>query len=465
MSVKGKVIAVYGSVVDVAFNSIEELAMINALLSVKVPNAPDVVLEVVEHRKGNICRCLALDFTYGVGRNMEVTVNNKGLVIPVEVEKLYGRVLNVLAQPVDHKGAIDFGEEVIPVHAGVNRADLKIVKGSEIKTEMICSGIKIIDLLFPLFKGSKTGLLGGAALGKTVLILEIIHNIISYQNGTCVFAGVGERIREGNELFYEFEKADLLKRSILVFGQMDEPPGARFEAAQTAIALAELLLNQRQDVLLFVDNIFRFAQAGMELSTLLGRIPSEAGYQATLTSEISQLHERIRSKENASVTAIEAVYVPADDLTDPAVVSIFAHLDSIIVLSRSLVQRGIYPAIDPLLSSTSMMSAAILGKRHFDVAQEVLRHLRRYEELERIVSIIGKEELSQTEKVVFDRARKIQNFLSQPFFVAAAYSGKDGAYVQLEDTIKGCESILSGDFDKIDESRLYLVGSLGKMAE
>lgn len=465
MGAKGKVIAVYGSVVDVQFNSTEDLAVINALLTIKLPNDKDVVLEVVEHKKGNICRCLALDFTYGLGRNMEATVNNRGLVIPTQVEKLYGRVLNVLCEPIDFKGPIDFGDEVIQVHSGVNRANLKIVKDEEIKTEMICSGIKIIDLLFPLFKGSKTGLLGGAALGKTVLILEIIHNIISYQNGTCVFAGIGERIREGNELYYEFEKADLLKRSILVFGQMDEPPGARFEAAQTAIALAELLLNQRQDVLLFVDNIFRFAQAGMELSTLLGRIPSEAGYQATLTSEISQLHERIRSKENSSVTAIEAVYVPADDLTDPAVVSIFAHLDSIIVLSRALVQRGIYPAIDPLLSSTSMMSAAILGKRHFDVAQEVLRHLRRHEELERIVSIIGKEELSQTEKVIFDRARKIQNFLSQPFFVASAYSGKEGAYVQLEDAIKGCEAILSGDFDKIDESRLYLVGSLGKMAE
>lgn len=456
---KGLVIGVYGSVVDTQFEG--EPPPLNALVKVAIPPGKEVVLEVVEHREKNVCRCLALDFTYGVGRNMPVTVAEAGLVIPTNPSHLYGRVLNVLAKPIDHKGDIPFAD-VVPVHRSISATDLKIRQKDTVKNEMIMTGIKVIDLLFPLMKGSKTGLLGGAALGKTILILEIIHNIISYQSGTCVFAGVGERIREGNELYYEFQRTDLLKRSILIFGQMNEPPGARFEAAQTAVALAEELMEQRQDVLLFMDNIFRFAQAGGELSTLLGRIPSEAGYQSTLTTEISQLHERIRSRPNSSITAIEAVYVPADDLTDPAVVSIFSHLDSIIVLSRALVQRGLYPAIDPLLSSTNFLNPAIVGRRHFDIAQEVMRHLRKCEELERIVSIIGKEELSQAEKVIFDRARKIQNFLSQPFFTAQTYSDREGLYVNLEDTLWGCEKIISGDLDKIDESRLYLIGGLGK---
>jgi len=461
-SFKGVIIAVYGSVVDAQFEG--KTPVLNSLIKIALPDGKEVVLEVVEHREGNICRCLALDFTYGLGRNMPVAVEESGLVIPAEPFKLCGRVLNVLGKPIDHKEALSFSE-FIPVHRSLSQSDLKIRETDEIKTEMVMTGIKVIDLLFPMMKGSKTGLLGGAALGKTILILEIIHNIITYQSGTCVFAGIGERIREGNELFYEFGRTDLLKRSILIFGQMNEPPGARFEAAQTAVALAELLMEQRKDVLLFMDNIFRFAQAGGELSTLLGRIPSEAGYQSTLTSEISQLHERIRSRPNSSITAIEAVYVPADDLTDPAVVSIFAHLDSIIVLSRSLVQRGLYPAIDPLLSSTNFLNPATVGRRHFDIAQEVMRHLHKCEELERIVSIIGKEELSQAEKTVFDRARKLQNFLSQPFFTAQTYSDREGAYVSLEDTLWGCEKIISGDLDKIDESRLYLIGALGKILE
>lgn len=455
----GKVVGVYGSVVDVQFDQDTRMPAINAILKVKMPGGKDVVLELVEHRGNNICRCLSFDFTYGVGRNMDVSVESSGLVIPVEVTRLYGRVLNFMAKPIDHKEELVFNE-FIPVYNSIVQANIEIKQNDIITTEVILTGIKIIDLLFPLIKGSKAGLLGGAALGKTILILEIIHNIISYQSGTCVFAGVGERIREGNELYYEFERADLLKRSILIFGQMNEPPGARFEAARTAVALAELLIEQNQDVLLFIDNIFRFAQAGSELSTLLGRIPSEAGYQSTLTSEISQLHERIRSKGTASITAIEAVYVPADDLTDPAVVAIFAHLDSILVLSRSLVQKGIYPAIDPLLSSTNSMNPSIVGRRHFDIAQEVLRHFRRYEELEKIASIIGKQELSIGEKVIFDRALKLQNFLSQAFFIAEPYLGKEGAYVSLEETLRGCERIITGDFDKVDASELYLIGAL-----
>lgn len=459
MGTLGKVIAVYGTVVDVQFDKNTVLPAINSILRVIMPNEKNIVLELVEHRENNICRCLSFDFTYGVGRNMAVMVENSGLVIPIEVTRLYGRVLNFMAKPIDHKEELVFNE-FKPVHNSIAQASVEFKLNEEIKSEVILTGIKMIDLLFPLVKGSKTGLLGGAALGKTILILEIIHNIISYQSGTCVFAGVGERIREGNELYYEFERADLLKRSILIFGQMNEPPGARFEAARTAVALAELLIDQNQEVLLFIDNIFRFAQAGSELSTLLGRIPSEAGYQSTLTSEISQLHERIRSKKTASITAIEAVYVPADDLTDPAVVAIFAHLDSIMVLSRSLVQKGIYPSIDPLLSSTNSLTPAIVGRKHFDIAQEVLRHFRRYEELERIVSIIGKEELSVGEKIIFNRAQKLQNFLSQAFFIAQSYLGKEGAYVNLAETIRGCEKIINGDLDKVDPSELYLIGAL-----
>ncbi|MBU0709716.1 MAG: F0F1 ATP synthase subunit beta, partial [Candidatus Omnitrophica bacterium] len=455
----GKVIAVYGSVADVQFSSKGTLPSINSLLKILVSQENVVMLKVVEHREGDVCRCIALDFTYGVGRNMQVEVQEEGIVIPAKIDKLYGRVLNAMAKPIDNKGELDL-KETISVYGSHFAYKAEIKEEKEIKYEIIPTGIKMIDLLFPLAKGSKTGLLGGAALGKTILILEIIHNIISYQSGTCVFAGVGERIREGNELYYEFERADLLKRSILIFGQMNEFPGARFEAANTAVALAELLLEERKDVLFFMDNIFRFAQAGSELSTLLGRILSEGGYQSTLTSEISQLHERIRSKGSSSITAIEAVYVPADDLTDPAVVAIFAHLDNLLVLSRVLVQKGLYPAIDPLQSSANSLIPTVVGKRHYGVAQEVLRHFRRYEELERIVSIIGKQELSSGERIIFERALKLQNFLSQPFFTAQAYTGREGAYVSLEETLKGCERIIYGELDGIEETKLYMRGAL-----
>jgi F-type H+-transporting ATPase subunit beta len=454
-----KVVAVYSSVVDVQFDASGALPNIGAMLKACLPTEKEIGLQVVEHRGNNICRCVALGFTYGVSRNMPVDLQDKELAVPRDLNKLYGRVLNALAKPIDRKGELDLSDSISLKNLdSISQREINL--DAEIEPEVIYTGIKMIDLLFPLLKGSKSGLLGGAACGKTILILEIIHNIISYQSGTCIFAGVGERIREGNELYNEFLRADLLKRSILIFGQMNESPGMRFEAAHTAVALAELMLHQREDVLFFLDNIFRFVQAGSELSILLGRIPSEGGYQSTLTSEISQLHEKIRSEKGSSITAIEAVYVPADDLTDPAVVAIFAHMDNLIVLSRSLVQRGLYPAIDPLQSSANSLSPSIVGRRHFDVAQDVLRHFRRYDELERIVSIIGKEELPLEERIIFDRAKKLQNFLSQPFFTAEVYTGKPGVYVSLEDTIKGCEMIMSGGLDKLDESRLYSIGKL-----
>jgi F-type H+/Na+-transporting ATPase subunit beta len=458
-NVSAKVVAVYGSVVDVQFAPGTSLPVVGVMLNICLDPEKDIGLQIVEHRVNNICRCVALGFTYGVARNMPVSVREKGIVVPQDLNQLYGRVLSALASPIDHKTEFDLNDSVAIKDISVN-SKLEVNFDTAEKAQVIYTGIKMIDLLFPLVKGSKSGLLGGAACGKTILILEIIHNIITYQSGTCIFAGVGERIREGNELYHEFLRADLLKRSILVFGQMNESPGMRFQAAHTAVALAELVLSQRKDVLFFMDNVFRFVQAGSELATLLGRIPSEGGYQSTLTSEISQLHERIRSGRSASITAIEAVYVPADDLSDPAVVAIFAHMDSLIVLSRSLVQRGLYPAIDPLQSSANSLTPSIVGRRHFDVAQDVLRHFRRYDELERIVSIIGREELAPEEKIIFDRAKKLQNFLSQPFFTAQVYTGRPGEFVPLEDTISGCERIISGELDKVDDSRLYCIGKL-----
>lgn len=459
---RGRVIGVYGPVVDVRFFSEESIPEIGKTLEIKNIDSSELVLEVVEHKENNICRCLALGFTYGVKRNSEVGIRERKLDIPSS--SLYGRVLNVLLKPIDEKGELVFpSEETLKkevknyFESGEN---IEVQETTELGTELIETGIKVIDLLFPLPKGSKTGLLGGAALGKTVLILEIIHNIITQQEGICVFAGVGERIREGNELYYEFKKANILDRSILIFGQMDEPPGARFKTAQTAVDIAERVARESGDVLFFMDNIFRFAQAGSEISALLGRIPSEGGYQATLISEVSKLHEKIRPIGKASITAIEAVYVPSDDLTDPAVVAIFAHLDSLIVLSRNLVQKGIYPAIDPLRSSSAFRDPSILGERHFEILSEVLRHFQRYEELQKIVSIIGKEELSKQDRIIFERACKLQSFLSQPFFIAEPYTGKKGRFVKLEDTLKGVEKILNGEADHIEERKLYMIGSI-----
>jgi len=324
------------------------------------------------------------------------------------------------------------------------------------------TGIKIVDLLFPVVKGSKTGILGGAALGKSILTLEIIQHIVKKYQGSCVFVGVGERIREGNELYYELLKHDVLSKTMMVFGQMNEPPGARFGVAMTGITMAESIQRKSQDVLLFVDNIFRFIQAGAEISTLLGRVPSETGYQPTLISEASEFHERIRSSAEAggSITAFEAVYVPADDLTDPAVVAIFSFLDSILVLSRERIQLGLYPAIDPLQSSCANLDIDIVGRRHFDVAQEVIRIFQRYEELRRIVLVVGIDELSGADRIIYERARKLQNFLTQPFFVAEAYTGKPGQYVTKDQTLDGCERIMAGKFDSKPEGEFYLIGAL-----
>ena len=454
----GSIIAVYGSVVDAQFAG-GRLPTIYEVCKSTTFDGNDVTLEVVEHREPNICRCIALNYTYGLQRGSACEATGKTLVVPIG-RNLYGRVVNVLGQPIDNRGPVDT-TQMIPIRTrrgSVSQNDFS--EEGEFKYELMETGIKAIDLLSPLLKGSKTGILGGAGLGKTILILEIIHNIITKHRGTCVFAGVGERIREGNELYFEFLRTGLLERSVLVFGQMNESAGARFEAAQTSIAIAESFQQEGKDVLFFMDNVFRFAQAGAEISALLGRIPSETGYQPTLTTEISELHERIRSKKNSSISSVEAVYVPADDLTDPAVVAIFSHLGSVVVLSRDYVQRGLYPAVDPLQTSSGFIDAHILGKKHFDVAQQVISYFQRQRELERIVAIIGKEELSKHERVIFDRASKLRNFLTQPFFTGEAYTRIKGEYVKIEDTVSGCEKILSGRLDAWPDDKLYMVGAL-----
>jgi F-type H+/Na+-transporting ATPase subunit beta len=454
---KGRVVAVYGSAVDVQFPD-GEMPVIYEILKAATLDNKEVLLEVVEHHQPNICRCIALNFTYGLQGNSVCTATGELLTVP-DGKYLYGRVVNALGQPIDGGEPIDAPDRVevrsrrIPE---INPFD----DSSELKFEVMETGIKVIDFLSPLIKGSKTGILGGAGLGKTILILEIVHNIITRHKGSCVFAGVGERIREGNELYHEFARTGLLERSIMVFGQMNESSGARFEAAHTGIAIAESLQKAGKEVLFFMDNVFRFAQAGAELSTLLGRVPSETGYQPTLTSEISELHERIKTYHGSSITSVEAVYVPADDLSDPAVVSIFAHMNSVLVLSRENVQRGLYPAIDVLDSSGGFIDPKIIGELHFTIAQEVIRHFQKYRDLERIVAIIGKEELSKNERVVFERARKLRIFLTQPFFTGEVYTGIKGVYVNLEETILGCEKIISGSLDSVPEEKLYMIGSL-----
>lgn len=455
----GRVIGVEGPVVDVQFESISDVPNFLDVLKVRAFDDRELTLEVAEHLEGNIARCIALADTLNLQRN--AIAYPKGGVVMVPVGRsLFGRIVNVYGEPIDCGGPI-VSDEYRPIHKDVSRLSIDIDTIMARKNELMETGIKIMDLLFPMVKGSKNGILGGAALGKSILTLELIHNVTRVHKGACVFTGVGERIREGNELYHEFKKEGILGGVMMVFGQMNEPPGARFEVVNTGITLAEWLQEQNEDVLFFMDNVYRFIQAGAEISTLLGRVPSETGYQPTLASEVSEFQERIRAVDGGgSITAVEAVYVPADDLTDPAVVAIFSHLDSLMVLSREMIQMGLYPAIDPLLSSCANLDPTIVGQRHFDVAQEVLRILSRYEDLRRIVAVIGVEELSQADRTLYGRALKLKNFLTQPFFVAVAHTGKEGKYVTLEETLSGCEKIISGEYDKVDTSALYMIGKL-----
>ena len=451
---KGRVVGVQGPVVDVHFDNIENMPDLHETIMARTFDKRDVTLLVAEHLEGNIARCVSLTSTLNLQRNAPAMATGHSLEIPVG-DELFGRIVNVMGQPIDGKGPIVTAQKM-SIYRGASKMAVDMDKLAGGKVEILETGIKMVDLLFPVVRGSKTGVIGGAGCGKTVLIMELIHNIVEEHEGACVFTGVGERIREGNELYFEFEQVGILNKIMMAFGQMDEPPGARFNVILTGITLAEYLQSTGREVLLFIDNVFRFVQAGAEISTLLGRTPSETGYQPTLSSEVGDVHERIKG----SVSAFEAVYVPADDLTDPAVVTVFSYLNAVMVLSRERTQLGYYPAIDPLASSCSNLDAAIVGQRHFDLSQEFLRIVTKYEELRRIVAVIGIEELSKADRTLYERARKLQNFMTQPMFVAESYTGKKGEYVKLTETLDGVEKIIDGKTDDRAEELLYLIGKI-----
>lgn len=457
----GKVISVQGPVIDAKFDSLAEVPDIYDRLTVDALDGRTITLEVAEHLPNNVVRCIAVQTTINVQRHSAARATGASIEIPVG-DALYGRIINMVGDPIDKCGPIDS-----KIFDPIRRPDQgtrvpNFEKQSPRNPEVLETGIKIIDLLYPLVKGTKTGILGGAGMGKSVIVLEIIYHIVQKHEGSCVFTGVGERLREGNELYFDLKENDLLRRTMMVFGQMNDPPGARYGVAMTGVTLAEAVQRQNKDVLLFVDNVFRFIQAGAEISTLLGRVPSETGYQPTLIAESSEFHERIRDTQGAggSITSIEAVYVPADDMTDPAVVAIFTFLNSLMVLSRERVQMGLYPAIDPLQSSSSNLDPDIVGQRHYDVSQEVIRTFQKYEELRRIVMVIGIDELSKSDRTIYERARKMQNFLTQPFAVAERYTGKKGEHVDIRQTLDGCERILSGKVDRKPEQEFYMIGAL-----
>jgi F-type H+/Na+-transporting ATPase subunit beta len=447
---KGKITQIVGVVVDVEFTTGKLPAIYNAL-KVKLNNS-ELTLEVAQHLSESSVRAIALGSTDGLERGTEVTDTGAAISVPVG-KKTLGRMFNVTGQPIDGKSA-EFNE-FAPIH----KSPPPLIDQSG-QVEILETGIKVIDLICPMTKGGKAGLFGGAGVGKTVLIQELINNIAKFHSGYSVFAGVGERTREGNDLYHEMQDADVLKNTSLVFGQMNEPPGARLRVALSGLAIAEGFRDKGNDVLLFIDNIFRYTQAGSEVSALLGRLPSAVGYQPNLQQEMGALQERITSTHKGSITSVQAVYVPADDLTDPAPATTFAHLDSTITLSRALTEIGIYPAIDPLDSSSTILDPEIVGEDHYNVAREVQRVLQRYKDLQDIIAILGMEELSEEDKQLVGRARRIQRFMSQPFFVAEQFTGNKGQYVKLTDTIQSFREILDGKHDDKPESAFYLKGGI-----
>ena len=457
----GNVVQVLGPVIDVEFSG--DLPPINTALRIS-NNLIDekewnLVVEVAQQIGSKRVRCIAMDTTDGIKRGAKVLDTGNPISVPVGKAAL-GRMMNVVGEPIDGKGEI-VSEELYPIHK-----QAPTFQDQSTKTEVFETGIKVIDLLAPFLKGGKIGLFGGAGVGKTVLLMELINNVAKESGGYSFFAGVGERTREGNDLYMEMKESGVLNKTGLVFGQMNEPPGARARVALTGLTQAEYFRDKEgQDVLLFVDNIFRFTQAGSEVSALLGRIPSAVGYQPTLATDLGALQERITSTVNGSITSVQAIYVPADDLTDPAPATTFAHLDGTIVLSRQLAELGIYPAVDPLDSTSRMLDPRIVGDELYRVAREVQRILQRYKQLQEIIAILGMDELSEQDKIDVSRARKIQRFLSQPFFVAAQFTGLDGKYVSIQDTVKSFDEILSGDLDHLPEQAFYLVGSIEEAKE
>ncbi|MDO8581706.1 MAG: F0F1 ATP synthase subunit beta [bacterium] len=451
---KGTISQVIGAVVDVHFET--ALPAIYNALEISVDNKK-LVLEVQSHMGGNTVRTIAMGSTDGLQRKMEVVDTGAAISVSVGKETL-GRMFNVLGDPIDGQPAVKTAKQY-PIH----RLAPKFVDQST-KTEILETGIKVIDLICPIVKGGKVGMFGGAGVGKTVIITELIRNIAQEHGGVSVFAGVGERSREGNDLYHEMKDSGVLSKTTLVFGQMNETPGVRARVALTGLAMAEYFRDeQKQDVLLFIDNIFRFTQAGSEVSALLGRIPSAVGYQPTLATDMGELQERITSTKDGSITSMQAVYVPADDLTDPAPATTFGHLDSTVVLARSLAELGIYPAVDPLDSTSIILDPLIVGEEHYSVARQVQKILQRYKDLQDIIAILGMEELSDEDKQTVSRARKIQRFLSQPFFVAETFTGTPGKYVTLKETIRGFKEILDGKHDDKSEQAFYMKGGIDEV--
>ncbi|PPK60842.1 F0F1 ATP synthase subunit beta [Malaciobacter marinus] len=452
---KGKIIQVMGPVVDVEFDGY--LPEINEAIDVVFSDADHdrLVLEVAAHIGDSRVRTIAMDMTEGLKRGQECIATGGPIKVPVG-EPVLGRIFNVIGDPVDEGEPIAEDAERWSIHRAA-----PTFEEQSTKTEMFETGIKVVDLLAPYSKGGKVGLFGGAGVGKTVIIMELIHNVAFKHSGYSVFAGVGERTREGNDLYYEMKDSNVLDKVALCYGQMSEPPGARNRIALTGLTMAEYFRDEKGlDVLMFVDNIFRFAQAGSEMSALLGRIPSAVGYQPTLAREMGALQERITSTSKGSITSVQAVYVPADDLTDPAPASVFAHLDATTVLNRKIAEKGIYPAVDPLDSTSRILSADVLGEEHYATARGVQSVLQKYKDLQDIIAILGMDELSEADKLVVDRARKIEKFLSQPFFVAEVFTGSPGKYVELKDTIEGFKGILEGKYDDVPEMAFYMVGGM-----
>ena len=453
---KGHIVQVIGAVVDVAFPDGQLPNILNALV-INNPNntdAPELVCEVAQHLGNNIVRTIAMDSTDGLVRGMEAVDTDAPIMAPVG-KAAVGRILNVVGKAVDGLGEVK-AEKYLPIHRAA-----PVFTELNTKVELLETGIKVLDLLVPFPKGGKIGLFGGAGVGKTVVLMELVNNIAKQHGGNSVFAGVGERTREGNDMYHELKDAGVLERAVLVYGQMNEPPGARARVALTALACAEYFRDdENQDVLLFIDNIFRFTQAGSEVSALLGRMPSAVGYQPTLGTDLGGLQERITSTANGSITSVQAVYVPADDLTDPAPATTFAHLDGTLVLSRAISELGIYPAVDPLDSTSRILDPQVVGEEHYSIARQVQMVLQKYKDLQDIIAILGMDELSDEDKLTVARARRIQRFLSQPFHVAEVFTGTPGVYVKLEDTIKAFKGLLSGEYDHLSENDVYMVGGI-----
>lgn len=457
MANTGRVVQVIGPVVDVEFDADNLPEIYN---SIKIDNqGRTLTLEAAQHLGNNVVRCVAMASTDGLQRGMEAVDTGEPITVPVGRGTL-GRLFNVVGESIDGLGPIQ-AEKRYPIHRPA--PDVSEVRPAR---EVLETGIKVIDLIAPYAKGGKIGLFGGAGVGKTVLIMELIHNIAYQHGGFSVFAGVGERTREGNDLYHELKESGVLDKTAMVFGQMNEPPGARLRVGLTGLAVAEYFRDEEgQDLLMFIDNIFRFTQAGSEVSALLGRMPSAVGYQPTLATEMGNLQERITTTKRGSITSVQAIYVPADDYTDPAPVTTFAHLDATIRLERWIVERGIYPAVDPLASTSRILDPAVVGREHYEVARGVQEVLQRYKDLQDIIAILGMDELSEEDKLIVQRARKLERFLSQPFFVAEVFTAQEGKYVRIEDTIRGFKEILEGRHDDLPEQSFYMVGSIDEALE